>query len=444
MKRKLSAILILLAVFLLNGSLAEAADDGARKLVISGFYEDEICDLFLKENPDVVLEFSDEKFLDAESLKQSVLTRDDAIDIYTINNDWGLRDLAEKGFLVDLSSQESIRDAYVGWYSEIQEAVSYQERIVAYPVGLHMELWGINREIEHEWPVFTEPQSALDFIQGVSRTEELREEFAVNYIMEVPQKARLIRHFIEQELLIAEKTGAYPRLNRPQVLAIFDAIKDMPESQPIEDEFAYDLIAQMPTYISMAEDPLDSSSAYQLLCPYSITGEKAINTLVTVMIVNPNSEHIDLALAYLAFRAEHESPLTRYLMSPDLNKPVENPEFIRLQNDRQARVAALYARLKQAQDEEEIDKLELQIADEKSGLEDEDHRWLISEKRLAEYRDVAQDMVIVKNSPFLGISGERNMDLLIELVYPFIDGRIDAQRLAIQIDERIQMVYEEN
>lgn len=441
MNMKRTATLLLFMLLAMTGCAAIA--EQPQTLVISGYDEDDASRLFMQEHPDILLKFADDKFFDSESLKQSILTGDRECDIYTINNDWGLQSLAEKGFTVDLSGQESIAGACESWYPQIREAVSHEDRVIAYPVALDMELWGVNRALESEMNELTEPRSGLDLVQSLSKAEALGEELGVNYVMEVPQKAWLIRRLIRQELIVCEKNQTRPDFSRPEILETLDAIRALPESEPM-DEWAYDLLMQRPTYLSLGEDPLDSLSAYRLICPVSMSGKPAAETRLTVMIINPNSEHIDAALKYLAFRAEHEQPRLRYLLSPDLSEPIENPEYASLAAERRERVAQLEQALSAAQDDpEKADEIESEIAFEKQSIENEDNRWIISKPRLAEYRDVARHMVILTDSPILSVSGETLFDSLLEASEPFLAGKMSAEQFARQLEERFDMTYQE-
>ncbi len=441
MNMKRTATLLLFVLLGMTGCAGIA--EQPQTLVISGYYEDEVSRLFMQEHPGILLEFADDKFFDSDSLKQSIHTGDGSCDIYTINHDWGLQSLAEKGFTVDLSGQESIASARESWYPQIREAISHEGRMIAYPVALDMELWGVNRALESELDAMTVPLNGLELVQSLSRAEAVGEELGVNYVMEVPQKGWLIRRLIRQELVVGEKNQIRPDFSRPEILETLDAIRSLPESEPL-DEWAYDLLMQRPTYLSLNEDPLDSLSAYRLICPVSMSGEPAAETQLTVMIVNPNSARIDAALKYLAFRAEHEEPRLRYLLSPDLSEPIENPEYASLVKERRAHLAQLEEALSAAQDDpEKVLEIESEIAFEKQSIENEDNRWIISKSRLAEYRDVARHMVILSDSPILSVSGEVYFDSLLEASEPFLAGKMSAGQFARQLEERIDMIERE-
>lgn len=441
MNMKRTATLLLFILLAMTGCAGIA--EQPQTLVISGYYEDDVSRLFMQEHPGILLEFADDKFFDSESLKQSILTGDGSSDIYTIDNDWGLQNLAEKGFTVDLSGQEHIASACESWYPQIREALSHDGRVIAYPVALSMELWGVNRTLENKMDDLAEPVNGLELVQSLAKAEALRDELGVNYVMEVPQKAWLIRRLIRQELVVGEKKQTRPDFSRPEILETLDAIRTLPESEPL-DEWAYDLVMQMPTYLSLSEDPLDSLSAYRLICPVSMSGEPAAETRLTVMIVNPNSARIDAALEYLAFRAEHEESRLRYLLSPDLSEPIENPEYASLVKERRAHLAQLEEDLSAAQDDpEKALGIENEIAFEQSSIENEDNRWIISKSRLAEYRDVAQHMVVLSDSPLLSVSGEIYFDSLLEASEPFLAAKMSAGQFARQLEERIDMIERE-
>ncbi|MEA5013717.1 MAG: hypothetical protein VB099_04055 [Candidatus Limiplasma sp.] len=416
----------------------------SRTLVISGFNEDDVTRQFLALHPDIRIRYDDEKQLSADRLIQAMITRDHACDIFVINNDWGLDALGRKGYFFDLSGSEAIAALCRGWYPQVRDALSVGSKIIAYPIALSMDVWGIDTSLSTLCPLFTPPQDFLSFLQGLQSNEDIRDTFGASYVIEVPGRERLMRKLVQSVLLSGEQSAVQANFNQDAFLLCAETIRKMPEPEPV-DEYLYDVLYQLPTYLSLSQDLLDPNSPYTLTAPAPLfRGQTpAIETVLTVMVVNPYSQNADLALEYLQFRTTHETPKTAYLLSPKPSKPLENPAYQGLRAERQKRIASLTALLEDAPPEEayelreQIDLLARESAREHS-------RWIISPECLAAYRAIAPSMYIVKGSPLLGVGGEGLFATIAQAVPPYLQHQIDAAQLAEQLTQKAGFLYAES
>ena len=218
----------------------------------------------------------------------------------------------------------------------------------------------------------------------------------------------------------------------------------MEEPQRV-DEFQYDALFKLPTYLSLSQDLLDPNSPYTLFPPPPLTlGQfPVVETTLTVMLVNPHSQNADLALAYLGFRAAHEKIKTAYLLSPKRQEPVENPAYQALVAERQAEIGRLTGLLEGAEPDrayelrEQIDLLERNNAAEHS-------RWIISQRSLDAYRALAPSLYIPMDSPLLGLSGEKGFENLTPVIARYLDRQIEVAQLAQELNRKVGLLYGED
>ena len=155
-----------------------------------------------------------------------------------------------------------------------------------------------------------------------------------------------------------------------------------------------------------------------------------------VAFVNPYSENLDLALAFMETLAENLPDEVLYAICADLTEPVPDPNY-------EERLANAQAELERARQElaeaDEIDRqaLEDSVARIERYIADmESEQMLISEGEIAWLRANAGGLALEgQNWLYADESGEAYA-----LVRQYCDGRIDAQRLMDGIDGKIRMM----
>ena len=155
-----------------------------------------------------------------------------------------------------------------------------------------------------------------------------------------------------------------------------------------------------------------------------------------VAFVNPYSENLDLALAFMETLAENLPDEVLYAICADLTEPVPDPNY-------EERLANAQAELERARQElaeaDEIDRqaLEDSVARIERYIADmESEQMLISEGEIAWLRANAGGLALERqNWLYADESGEAYA-----LVRQYCDGRIDAQRLMDGIDGKIRMM----
>lgn len=443
-KARHSALSLVLALAVGMAATGPALGVEATTLRISGFDGDEVTQQFLASHPQVRIQYDNEKHLTEDALIRAMLTQDGTCDIFTLNSDWGLAALGRKGYFFDLSGNAAIAALARDWYPQIREALSAEGKIIAYPIGLSMALWGINPALPALYPVFTPPEDFRSFLRGLAMNQDIREEWEASYVIEVPGREWLLRRLIQAVLLSGEQSGAQPDFQQEAFVLCAEAIRNMEEPQRV-DEFQYDALFKLPTYLSLSQDLLDPNSPYTLFPPPPLTlGQfPVVETTLTVMLVNPHSQNADLALAYLGFRAAHEKIKTAYLLSPKRQEPVENPAYQALVAERQAEIGRLTGLLEGAEPDrayelrEQIDLLERNNAAEHS-------RWIISQPSLDAYRALAPSLYIPMDSPLLGLSGEKGFENLTPVIARYLDRQIEVAQLAQELNRKVGLLYGED
>ncbi|MDY2870954.1 MAG: hypothetical protein SOT57_00265, partial [Eubacteriales bacterium] len=106
-----------------------------------------------------------------------------------------------------------------------------------------------------------------------------------------------------------------------------------------------------------------------------------------VAIINPYSEHIELATRFLETLAETDELTSRATLRPDLNETVRSADYERYTSEYDKKIARLGEELKTAEGDAK-DVIEQDLANARQTRADmEDWYWIVSAQSLERYRD---------------------------------------------------------
>lgn len=155
-----------------------------------------------------------------------------------------------------------------------------------------------------------------------------------------------------------------------------------------------------------------------------------------VAIVNPYSEHIELATRFLETLAERDTQASRAMLRPDLNEAVRSGDYERYTREYDDKIARLEEELKTAEGDVKA-SLEAELESTRQTRENmENYYWIVSAESLARYR--ANDAGVTLNlksgdySYYDDVdqyaSGEMDMDAFIAA----LQKKLEMQRLEQQ------------
>lgn len=172
------------------------------------------------------------------------------------------------------------------------------------------------------------------------------------------------------------------------------------------------------------------------LMPLSLTddGKPYIGVTMSVMTVNPATEHKEAALALLQCIVEHLDPTYQIALLPDMNEPVENTYMIKELANMQERISKLQAAY-DAGDDQRKTELKDYLEELKTNLKDsERYRYRVTAEQITQFR--ARDEYLVPDTgSVLGNSEE-----LTALYARLRDKSIDPANFLRELNRKVQMM----
>ena len=157
----------------------------------------------------------------------------------------------------------------------------------------------------------------------------------------------------------------------------------------------------------------------------------AVETYVTIAVVNPYGKNQEAAIQFLEYCATHLTDGS-YFIYDNLTEPIENPSMV-AQLDELAEKIAL---LEQKADKERADEDTLRdLQDQYANMEQ--WRYFSSTEDIAYYQEMAKSLYVSEGSPLT------YDDALQVLVQRYLNGAFDAATFAKECQNHVEMIYAE-
>ncbi|MDR3051424.1 MAG: hypothetical protein LBU67_06850 [Oscillospiraceae bacterium] len=473
--------------WLLPGGLYAIAADGlyvrsadpqqaaaARSLTIANGWEDTVALGFMAEHPDVPLLFNGDAPVTAEGIAQAIASGDGQTDIFVLYSMAELRALIGKGLAADLSGAEALAQDVAAMYPQVQKALcDSQGRPMAYPRGFDLSPWSVNQTLWDRFNLGPLPTTYAQFFDCMARWQAQYAEANphVRFLSAAYDSASLTELVLNDYILQYGRPGEPIDFTAPvlrDALAQIAALnlQPAPEEAWYADEFSdgYEAETQVICHMTAARglfynadqtqyltgtDPESAPVVEALLVPPMVfeAGQKPrVYGQMQVIIVNPSSKNLDMAIQYAAYCARYGLDLeTRYALHPGMNEPAEKPGF----EDE--------VRFMQAWRNDAAQALESpELTDEEKGYmresldyvarwlaEQDNNRWLVAAKPIAAYRAIAEDMTFAEDLPLLNQAagyGEAlgPQEKLQDLIDRYTGGELGLDALLQQLNSELR------
>jgi len=441
----------------------------ARALRISGGWEDMGYMRFTSQYPDIPVLILYNYYASAEEIAQEIIGGNTETDIFVLSVRAGLRELIDKGFAADLSESAVITEAVAAMYPQAQAVLTdAQGRVMGYPRSMDgLNPWSINLPLWEKFGMGPAPTTYAQFFAYMLRWQQ---EFAednpdIAFLDGSYDGAGLTEVVLRSYILLHEEPGKPIDFSSPMLRQALEAVAALElethnwENMTEEDWEAYQELRNRPALFSMYSrtgmyhdpnttpyfsDPerlYASYDAYSPLLPMVFEEGQApmIRVNMDVMVVNPISANIDLAVQYIeCFVKEGMDTYALYALRPDLNEPVENKNFAASVQAMEEWRKEVEEQLKTAEGlakrelEDSLDYLDRWLAD------GEQNKWELSPGGIASYRALAVYMTFAENSLFFRQGGAAEM--LGELLARYSDGQLPLDAFLRELDNKMRMI----
>ena len=442
-----------------------AEDQPERTLRISGgYYADDVTRAYTAKT-DIPVLFDSNWYSGAEAVKSDMLSGSTENDIYVVSIQSGARALMEKGYLQPLNESTALMDDVARMYPQLQEALTYNGQLYGYPQNLSMNLWSVNPELWELFDLGDYPTTFQGYVDLINTWEEDYAEDNPDYAVTslYNGKQELMLQALQNYICQYEKPGESITFNTPAFRETMEAIEAMQIetidwmnlSSEEQEEFweqmnrptlfnmsCYATVEQATDFYVTPDGSYEEAKIKSILPPVFEEGKDPVATVtgLTLFVVNPESENVDLAIDFLEYYAEHADVDLRYETHPDLTEPVRQTYYEENRRFYEEQIAQSEAMMAEAA-EEEKQSFQENIDWMRAEIENLDQTsWRISEESLANYRELAQYMYIPTDSLFLG-GDTAALEVLQDVLSRYLSEQINLDTFIRELDQKVNMIY---
>ena len=401
---------------------------------------------FTGANPDVevVKKTSD------EDLIQAMMSQSASMDIYVLNMSGAeFATLLDRGYAVELGGSEKITGLVGQMYPAIAEAASRDGMVYALPLEIYnYSMMGYDMEAFRrlglsEEDVPTTWDELLDLLIALPDYMANDEDVSMfePYVTQEDARESLFSMILDNYLLYIDQPDQEFTLDTPLLRGLLEKLETV-------DFEALGLISrdEAGTSFSWSAEPGDfmfSMTAsidvynYDNFTPMLLGFEEGVPGMMSVQVnaalVNPFSQNVETAIAFLETVADNLDEIFRIQTMPGENTPVRSSYYEENMESYEEQLAYLRESLESAEDEETRATYEQNIAEMEGYMQEyeEEDSWEVSAASIDHYRGYAENMVVPSN-----------MDdaEFYELRMQYVDGLIGMDEMISKIDQRLTMM----
>lgn len=441
------------------GFVASATDPAlmpTRTLTLGMSYMDDATAAFCKAHPEIAVTLMDGNFyMGSKTIVQSMTLQSADIDVYSIYLGAGgsLAPLRDKGYYVDFSQREAIVNAMSRMYPQLSaHCYTGDGKPFALPTYVRVSGMGYSPSALEKLGL-TVDDLPLTYLELLDFAALWAEEYADNEwnlaLLEMVYDIRqqlyhlLETAYINQYAVSGEELTFDSPLFRSMLTKLDDITPSIiclnPEPENVSSVVTFEEEAPSLFTTDYVVNPMGQSlSDYEPLpIVIDVPQTPAYAANEWVLVANPYSQNLDLALLYVEYMAEHMDQGAALSLCPDENDPIENKWYPKNLQYARDSIAKIQKSL-QAADEENRAEIQTNLDNELLWLEQlEARRWDVSPQRIAAYREQAPYMV-------LNMDDVLSASSIIELESRYLDGALTAEQYVDEVEQRLRLMRLEN
>lgn len=432
-----------------------------RALVIGGGSYNDIVTRFTASNPGVPVTAPDESYYGDEELAKH-MAGPDAADVYFLYlNRYDVEKLREKGYLADLSGNQTILDAVNRMSPAVREQVVWDGKLVALPCALTATGWAANFKA-FEAIGLTEadvPTTWMEMLDFVDRwTGELQDEYPDMQLLpggrDIELKSDLFNQILQAQLLACQKNGQPVSFDTPAIRALLQKLEQIDFSDypgfGKSDGYSYGPdeapktlfdsgwnIAPTRRGFSMQDE---GTRFVPMALPLDGQSPALIDASLYVAVLNPKSSDNPQAIKFLEYCAENLDAESRIALVPGANDPMEDPYFAERVRYHEEYVERIKFSMESADENEKKQYQQmLDEGEESFATEEKDSRYLIDSDEIKTYREMESMLVISRPNPLYTAGGDASKEVY-ELTRRYMDGLIKTDQFLMEINQKLRMI----
>lgn len=463
------------AVFENELILRQTADQIAplEVLTICGASADATYYDFVGENPDIpVLIYEKETRPLSDEIANDVRNGNNSWDIYEVLVDYTFTLLKQKGYVADLSDSPEIRADIAKMYPAMQHVLlDDNNKPVAYPhilytgqLKVNMGLWklafgdkplpktyGEFMDAMLLWEIeYSDNYPEIDFVLNFDHSNyvnKILNAYAQLYgdsncpLDMENADLRSVLEKLERVCAIRTQHGKSDKFVDDNELGISEIFSDVGFNNILVNQDLPSKLLRSELYYGV--DLNDFSDMQPMV--FSLDDSPVVPGIMYVWIVNPLSQHKELAMRYIQYSMRKENnPKIYYATHPDFNEPLENENYETKIKSLEKEREALTLSLQDTDDSEKMDVEDTLRYVEEALDNREKYRWKISENTIATYRSIAPLISFFDNSIYVINDVDRLPIEIDRLFKRYTEGMMSLDSFLTEYENIMNMIYLES
>lgn len=359
-----------------------------------------------------------------DTISTAYVIKNPDVDLFMFNTYDGLYTLKNMNYYAPLTDSEILQEAFAQVYPSLRSVCMDGETLMAWIVSASPMGMMVTNEYLDEWGMKS-PETfdeLLDVCNEILEEGLLPEETGL--LMQEYTQSGMMDLFMKYYIMTSLQEGRRLDFTDETFLHYVQRIKDeLPaEEAPrmkIENIFMIPGAAFTP------------SQAIRFVPRIFPAQNSAVETYVTIAVVNPYGKNQAAAIQFLEYCATHPDD-SSYFIYENMTNPVENPQVVAQLDELAEKIALLEQKAdKERADEDTLRDLQEQYANL------ETRRYRSSAEDIAYYQEMAKSLYVSEGSPLT------YDDALQVLVQRYLNGAFDAATFAKECQNHVEMIYAE-
>jgi ABC-type glycerol-3-phosphate transport system substrate-binding protein len=396
-----------------------------------------------------------------DDVLQAMMNRSSSVDIYTMSvSSSQYSALFERGYMAELEGSEKLSTAITSMYSGLQSAVTKNGHIYALPLRIYGSSMGYNTKAleklgmtEDDLP--TTWSEFFDFLDELPSklTDGCGVRAFENYYSQDEIKGQLFTELFDDYQYYLNNNDVQYSFNTSLFKSLIERIDQVDYDALGVAEQTYDEetgewlggdysddIYLFETYVTTT---LQSGEGYNkpMMLTIDENAQKALNVSMYVAFINPFSEHIDEAIAYLETMAENLDTESLYNFYADKNDAVRYPDFEEYKQNLADWIEEAKEGMENTDDEDEKASYQESIDYYEQTLSEiDDTYWMFAPDAIASYRERAQYLTPITYDCTVVTSSSSDDDTVWSVISQYRSGVISLDEMLQSIDKKVQMM----
>lgn len=359
-----------------------------------------------------------------DTISTAYVIKNPDVDLFLFNTYDGLYTLKNMNYYAPLTDSEILQEAFAQVYPSLRSVCMDGETLMAWIVSASPMGMMVTNEYLDEWGMKC-PETfdeLLDVCNEILAEGLLPEGIAL--MMQDYTQSGMLDFYMKYYIMTSLQEGRRIDFTDETFIHAVQRIKnELPAEQQTQETFEY--IFMIP---GAAFTPSQAIRFVPRIFPEQ---NSAVETYVTIAVVNPYGKNQEAAIQFLEYCATHLTDGS-YFIYDNLTEPIENPSMV-AQLDELAEKIAL---LEQKADKERADEDTLRdLQDQYANMEQ--WRYFSSAEDIAYYQEMAKSLYVSEGSPLT------YDDALQVLVQRYLNGAFDAATFAKECQNHVEMIYAE-